>query len=59
MCLFQVLAYAGGVEIPFGVLESSLTVLEKEGLEDGVLSLEAFFLMVVGRRLVCLVKIGG
>ena len=41
------------------LLESSLTVLEEEGLENGVLSLEAFFFMVVGRRLICLVKIGG
>ena len=44
MCLFQVLADRGRVEISFGVLESSLSVLEEEGLEDTILSLEAFFL---------------
>ena len=32
------------MEISFGVLESSLSVLEEEGLEDRVSSLEAFFL---------------
>ena len=32
----------GGVEISFGVLESSFSVLEEEGLEDGVSSLEVF-----------------
>ena len=30
------------MEISFGVLESSLSVLEEEGLEDRVSSLEAF-----------------
>ena len=40
--MLQVLANGGGVEISFGVLESSLSVLEEEGLEDGVSSLEAF-----------------
>ena len=34
----------GGVAISLGVLESSLPVLEEEGLEDGVSSLEAFSL---------------
>ena len=34
----------GGVAISFGVLESSLPVLEEEGLEDGVSSLEVFSL---------------
>ena len=45
MCLLWVLADAGGVEISFGVLESSLSVLEEEELKDGVSvsSLEAFF----------------
>ena len=43
MCLFQVLADGGGVEISLGVLESSLSVLEEKGLEDGVSSLEASF----------------
>lgn len=39
MCLLQVLADAGqGLEISFGVLESSFPVLEEEGLEDGVSS---------------------
>ena len=33
----------GGVAISLGVLESSLPVLEEEGLEDGVLSPEAFY----------------
>ena len=32
----------GGVAISLGVLESSLPVLEEEGLEDGVSSPEAF-----------------
>ena len=31
------------MEISFGVLESSLSVLGEEGLEDAVSSLEAFF----------------
>ena len=44
MCLLQVLANGGGVEIFCGVLESSLSDLEEEGLEDGVLSLEVFSL---------------
>ena len=34
----------GGVAISLGVLESSLPVLEEEGLEDGVSSLEVFSL---------------
>ena len=33
-----------GMEISLGVLESSPSVLEEEGLEDGVSSLEAFSL---------------
>ena len=32
-----------GMEISLGVLESSPSVLEEEGLEDGVLSPEAFY----------------
>ena len=32
-----------GLEISLGVLESSPSVLEEEGLEDGVLSPEAFY----------------
>ena len=32
------------MEITFGVSETSLPVLEEEGLEDGVSSLEAFSL---------------
>ena len=59
MCLLWVLANAGRVEISFGVLESSLSVLEEEGLEDRVSSLEAFWGGMVERRLICLVKIGG
>ena len=43
MCLLWVLADGGGMEISFGVLESSLPVLEEEGREDWVSSLEAFF----------------
>ena len=42
MCLFQVLADGGGVEISFGVLESLFPVLEEERLENGVLSPEVF-----------------
>ena len=42
-CLFRVLADGGRVEISFGVSESSLPVLEEEGLKDGVSSPEAFF----------------
>ena len=42
MCLLWVLADGGGMEISFGVLESSLPVLEEEGLENGVSSPEAF-----------------
>ena len=42
MCLLWVLADGGGMEISFGVLESSLPVLEDEGLENGVSSPEAF-----------------
>ena len=41
MCLLWVLADGGGMEISFGVLESSLPVLEEEGLEGGVLCPEA------------------
>ena len=44
MCLLRVLANGGWMEISFGVSESSLHVLEEEGLEDGVSSLEAFSL---------------
>ena len=44
MCLLRVLANGGWMEISFGVSESSLPVLEEEGLEDGVSSLEAFSL---------------
>ena len=40
MCLLQVLANGGGVEIFCGVLESSLSDLEEEGLDDGVSSPE-------------------
>ena len=47
-----------GVEISLGVLESSLFVLEEEGLEVGVSSPEAFG-GGIGRRLTCVVKIGG
>ena len=43
-CLLQVLVDEGGVEISFGVSESSIPVLEEEGLEDGVSSLEVFSL---------------
>ena len=43
-CLLQVLVNEGGVEISFGVSESSIPVLEEEGLEDGVSSLEVFSL---------------
>ena len=42
--LLRVLADRGRVEISFGVSESSLPVLEEEGLEDGVSSPEAFSL---------------
>ena len=42
MCLLQVLADGGWGGNLFGVLESSLPVLEEEGLEDGVSSLEVF-----------------
>ena len=48
-----------GVEISLGVLESSLFVLEEEGLEVGVSSPEAFLGGGTGRRLICVVKIGG
>ena len=41
--MFRVLADGGRVEISFGVSESSLPVLEEEGLKDGVSSPEAFF----------------
>ena len=44
MYLLQVLADGEGVENSFRVSESSLPVLEEEGLEDGVSSLEAFSL---------------
>ena len=44
MCLRQVLADGGWGGNLFGVLESSLPVLEEEGLEDGVSSLEVFYL---------------
>ena len=42
MCLLWVVANVGGgtVEFSFGVLESLLTVLEEEGLKDGISSLE-------------------
>ena len=40
MCLLWVLVDGGRVEISFGVSESLLLILEEEGLEDGVSSLE-------------------
>ena len=40
--LLRVLADRGGVEISFGVSESSLPVLEEEGLEDRVSPPEVF-----------------
>ena len=42
--LLRVLVDEGGVEISFGVSESSIPVLEEEGLEDGVSSPEVFSL---------------
>ena len=41
MCLLQVLADGGWGGNLFGILESSLPVLEEEGLEGGVLCPEA------------------
>ena len=56
MCLFQVLAYGGGVEIPFGVITYCFGGgrVGEWGFVSG-----SFFFMVVGRRLICLAKIGG
>ena len=58
MYCFRSGCWRQGVEISFGVLGSSLPDLEEEGLEGGGLVSGSLISRVIGRRLICQVKIG-